>query len=77
MAAFETKSVVSPYLYAILPSQLAYKLLNYNDECFYDLFKCDKNEFFETVINPLHDNALKYKKIQEAAIKIEKALNML
>lgn len=69
--------LVSPYLYAILPSQLAYKLLNYNDECFYDLFKCDKNEFFETVINPLHDNALKYKKIQEAAIKIEKTFSMI
>ena len=68
--------LVSPYLYAILPSQLAYKLLNYNDECFYDLFKCDKNDFFETVINPLHDNALKYKKVQEIAIKIEKVFKI-
>ena len=34
-------------------------------------------EFFETIINPLHDNALKYKKVQDASIKLEKALNML
>ena len=69
--------LVSPYFYAILPSQLAYKLLSYSDECFYDLFKCDKNEFFETILKPLHDNALKYKTVQDASINLEKALNML
>lgn len=69
--------LVSPYFYAILPSQLAYNLLCYHDDCFYDLFKCDKNEFFETIINPLHDNALKYQKVQDMSIKLEKAFNKL
>lgn len=68
---------VSPYLYSILPPNLAYKLLNYHDDCFYDLFQRNKNEFFETVINPLHDNALKFKKVQELSMKLEIALSKI
>ena len=37
----------------------------------------EKNDFFDTIINPLHDSSLKYKKVQEAAIKLEAAFKKL
>lgn len=68
---------VSIYFYAVMPSNISYSLLNYSDDCYYDLFQCSKNDFFDTIINPLHDSSLKYKKVQEAAIKLEAAFKKL